>query len=350
MKNSIKILTLVFIFTLYSTQFGLAQNKVSCLALSSDLSLGNTDSNSSGPVTSLQKYLVDRGYLSVAPNGHFGPSTKAAVKALQIANKISPTGTVGPATRAVIQKRSCSSTGVTSPTVNLVTTPGNTVTVINPNPASPAISMTPPAATTTTTNIHASILSPNSGDVLAIGKTYNISWNTPLNYPYNIILEQVGGAGAGLIQTSGFGTSSFQWKVGNIYSSSINANENVATGTYRIHIESTSYTPSDSDPVSGWFTLTSPALSVRSISPATVPADNLTAAVILGVGFDSSTKVHFDGQYGYPANVLYVSPDGTIIVFTVPTNIQIGLHTIWVSNQYSSVTSNTANLSVLVAP
>lgn len=53
-------------------------------------------------VTKLQKILIQKGYMKVAANGHFGPSTKAALKAWQKAAKLPSTGYFGPLSRAAL--------------------------------------------------------------------------------------------------------------------------------------------------------------------------------------------------------------------------------------------------------
>ncbi len=53
-------------------------------------------------VLELQKLLQKEGYLKVAPNGYYGPSTVAAVKKFQAAKKLSQLGTVGPGTRTAL--------------------------------------------------------------------------------------------------------------------------------------------------------------------------------------------------------------------------------------------------------
>lgn len=50
-------------------------------------------------VLALQKVLAKLGYLTVAPNGYFGPSTVAAVKKFQAAHGLEQLGSVGPGTR-----------------------------------------------------------------------------------------------------------------------------------------------------------------------------------------------------------------------------------------------------------
>lgn len=58
-------------------------------------------------VYTLQTVLARAGYLNVTPNGHFGPSTKAAVKAFQSDNGLPTSGVVGEATRNAINERAC---------------------------------------------------------------------------------------------------------------------------------------------------------------------------------------------------------------------------------------------------
>ncbi len=55
-------------------------------------------------VMTLQTFLAAKGYLTVAPDGNFGPKTLAAVKKFQSANGLDPIGLVGPKTRAIINK------------------------------------------------------------------------------------------------------------------------------------------------------------------------------------------------------------------------------------------------------
>ncbi len=56
-------------------------------------------------VMELQKILISKGYLKIAaPTGWYGPLTRDAVKAYQIANGIEAVGVVGPITRAALNK------------------------------------------------------------------------------------------------------------------------------------------------------------------------------------------------------------------------------------------------------
>jgi hypothetical protein len=192
------------------------------------------------------------------------------------------------------------------------------------------------------------IISPAAGNTLTIGQTYNVAWNVPTNYAYNIVLEQPGGSGAGFIASNLSGGNGYSWRAGTIFSTASQANQTVATGTYRIHIEQASGGVSSADPVSGWFTLTGPALSINSVTPSSVTADGRSVGVIYGSGFDSSSVVYVDQQYGTPATLQYVSADGTVIVFSIPQSISAGYHTILVGTQYGSV-SNAVSLQVNAA-
>lgn len=60
-------------------------------------------------VTVLQNILARGGYLTAQPNGYFGPSTRAAVRAFQADNGISTSGVVGEATRNALNERACDS-------------------------------------------------------------------------------------------------------------------------------------------------------------------------------------------------------------------------------------------------
>ncbi|MEK7228041.1 MAG: peptidoglycan-binding domain-containing protein, partial [Patescibacteria group bacterium] len=68
--------------------------------ISTNLSYGLQNNND---VYKLQACLKERGYLSVSPNGNFGPKTLEAVKKLQSDNGLPSTGLVGPQTRNLIK-------------------------------------------------------------------------------------------------------------------------------------------------------------------------------------------------------------------------------------------------------
>jgi peptidoglycan hydrolase-like protein with peptidoglycan-binding domain len=93
------IFALCILYALTTVAFG----ATSCTDLPYTLSK-YAESNS---VRMLQNFLYAKGLLKVVPNGYFGPSTFASVKAYQGGRGISQTGTVGPLTRAMIKSESC---------------------------------------------------------------------------------------------------------------------------------------------------------------------------------------------------------------------------------------------------
>lgn len=71
--------------------------------ITNTLSTGSRGSN----VLILQNILARAGYLDAAPNGNFGPATRAAVRAFQADNGLVATGTVGQATINALNERAC---------------------------------------------------------------------------------------------------------------------------------------------------------------------------------------------------------------------------------------------------
>lgn len=299
----------IFSFSLF------ASAQTNCIDLKSDLKYGMNNSS----VLSLQKYLVSINYLSATPNGYFGTATLAAVKKFQIDNSISGTGIVATLTRSVIQKKSCGTNATETNVVNDSIIP---------------------------TTILSSFISPKANDSLRIGDSINIAWYGDTNYPHDIILEYPNGSGAGYIATSLSGENLYKWKIGNVYDAGADSNINVATGTYRIRIRKINAGISNNDPISNLFTLTAPPLLINSLSQSTMVANDQQVGVIFGDGFDSSSRIQFDYQYGSIAHNLYISSDGKVIVFSIPTFISLGLHTIMVSNSYGMV-SNSLNLNII---
>lgn len=310
-----------------SASSAFASSAAACLSLSSDLAYGAHGAQ----VSTLQTFLVVQGYLSASPNGHFGPSTRAAVKALQAAHGIPATGTVGPKTRAAIvsmQARVCAS----------ATADSSSITVINPTTSAPVIATSPAAPVSP--SVAGSITAPATGQVFAIGSSTMIKWSGVPSAIYNILLEQPGGAGAGFVAmsiSSDANGGQYLWKVGKAFSSQFNNDQTVAPGAYRLRLQAPSSGAASSDPVSGWFTIVAPQLLASSVSPSSVPADGATSAVLLGSGFSSGTVVYFDSHNsGSRATNQYVSPDGTVLIFTVPASISAGPHQLFVSDSSNS--------------
>lgn len=288
-----------------------------CVNLSVDLSQGSTDKTSSGQVTVLQKYLVSTGYLSATPNGVFGPATLAAVKKFQSANNISVTGSVGQITRFAINIKSCQSTTVQTTVQTPVTTTASQSSII---------------ATT-----------PLAGETLKLGSQYTVSWTGPINGgTYSVILEDASGTPQGFINSASY-ANQYLWQVGTVNNSSSASSVLVPPGTYRVHVENASIGAQSSDVTSGLFTISS-SIHVNQIIPQSIPADGTTAAVIYGSGFNNTSMVDVYGYGNVPP--LYVSPDGTVIVFNVPSGAYSGTHGVSVVNSYSSSDSTTESNAV----
>lgn len=75
----------------------------SCLDFKQDLIRGKENTN----VLSLQKFLMKKGLLMVAPNSYFGPSTFTAVKSYQESLGLSRSGDVKSLTRSAIKNETC---------------------------------------------------------------------------------------------------------------------------------------------------------------------------------------------------------------------------------------------------
>jgi hypothetical protein len=121
--------------------------------------------------------------------------------------------------------------------------------------------------------------------------------------------------------------------VGKIFSSDMNSNQNVAAGTYRIRLEGVSSGALSTDQVSGWFTIVAPQFVVNSVMPSSAYADNATSVVLFGSGFTTSASVYFGtNNSSLRANNTYVSPDGTVLVFTIPTTVPAGSYTLFINN------------------
>jgi len=315
-SNLLILFTLVILFKI-TTQIASAST---CVQLNSDLSYGQTDSINGGPIMMLQTYLQLNGFFSSNPNGHFGPATLSAVKAFQSHAGISNTGYVGPMTRSSITQKTCST---------------KTNTVVSSSAQTSGVA---PALVKVIANID--VTSPTTGQVLSTGSTTIIRWSkTPLN-GFNITLEQPGGAGAGFIASNlskDANGNQYMWRAGQIYLAQTDSSQNITPGTYRIRIQNPSDGLGLSDQTSGWFTILAQQFIVSSVAPSSAYADNTTSVVLFGSGFTNSASIYFDTNYSnMRGNNRYISPDGTILVFTIPTNVTAGSHTLYINNGQSS--------------
>lgn len=288
-----------FILFVISLAFAFSA-QAACTDLASDLDYGASGAD----VTSLQNFLRDGGFLTVVPNGNFGPSTQAAVKKFQSANNVNATGYVGPSTRAKMKALSCVGSQTTS---------------------------SAPAASSKSYGVTA----PRAGDILSIGKSFKISWNTEIKTDYSLILEDERGIAQGFIVSNQTGGKSFVWKVGKLTTSS--GDKNVAPGTYRIRVQKTSSGPTESDETSGYFSVSAQNINISHILPSSVIADSNSVVVLYGSGFTASTFVYLDGIRNIQTSRLFVSPDGKAIVFAVPEGVSAGTHYISIKNGYESI-------------
>lgn len=295
-----------------------------CIDLNYNLGYGMTDAYDNGPIIRLQSYLNGVGYLSALPNGHFGPSTEAAVKVFQVVNGINPIGYVGPLTRAKIKTKTCGlvkEDSVSSqPMGSIVQTSTDAKVLVNSSSKDDQL-----------------ISNPETGQSLTIGSDIDILWTKNIDYSYNIFLEHEGGYSAGFIAINQYNKDKYSWHVGTVYSSAQNDYLSVATGTYRIRLQAVKKGSLQADIVSGYFTITAPKINITSVYPLSIPNDGKTAGVIFGNGFDVNTSINIDRKYGWPAPVLFRSTDNKIIVFSIPTSISPGNHYLYLRNSYDMV-------------
>ncbi len=282
-----------------------------CTDITVDIGSGSTDKTTGNNVTKFQNYLKDTGYLTATPNGVFGPATLAAVKKFQAAQGISATGFVGPTTRAFIKTKTCTT----------VTTPS-----IPSTPSTPAVSTKTPT-----------ISVPKTGAVITMGKNQIIRWPTAVQSTYSIILEDSKGISAGYIATTRLGGTEFEWRAGDVYSTESDKNLVVAPGDYKIRIRKTHSGTSEDDPQSGVFTLLAQPTTASMIYPRSISAIEEPLIVLYGSGFNSATSLYLDGPFNIRTTKHYVSPDGKIIIFSVPTDLAQGSHRIWAYNGSNSV-------------
>lgn len=84
-----------------------------CVDIKGNLSHGNKTSS----VTSLQNFLIQKGFLKTTSSGVFDESTISALKGYQKSIGLSQTGNTGPKTREAIRKGTCSGSDSSKPKV-----------------------------------------------------------------------------------------------------------------------------------------------------------------------------------------------------------------------------------------
>ena len=339
--NVVGIVAVVAFICVLVASVSTVKAQTACVSLPDDLSSGMSDSSSMGPIFALQNYLKSLGYLGATPNGYFGPATLSGVKIYQTMNNVPASGYVGPLTRASISKKTC----VTG-TAAVSNAAAPSVVAQYTASAITSVPIVAPVSVVTNTDV----TSPATGQVLSVGSPALIRWSKAPSGSYNISLEQPGGAGAGFIalnQSPNIGGNQYLWSVGKVFSSQTNTTQNVAAGTYRIRLQGVSIGPASADETSGWFTIVAPVFAASSVMPSSAPADDATSVALFGSGLNSAVSIYFDTNYSsLRATNTYVSPDGTLLVFTIPTSVSPGPHTLIINNGQSL---SPASLSFVVS-
>ena len=189
------------------------------------------------------------------------------------------------------------------------------------------------------------ITSPIGGQTLTAGQTFDITWDSQPFARYNILLMSSNGSGAGYIAQSIGNVSQYLWTVGHVFSSQIKSNIVVPAGSYQIKIQDAITGSAPTDPITQPFTISPATLTISSVFPASVTADGNTAVVLYGSGFDTSTSVVFSGN-GTKGQVLYVSHDGKVLVFSVPVGTYSGSQSVYVTS-WSGQNSNQLSFSII---
>ena len=315
LSNKFSAILLTTAFTLgFALPSSSKAANIPCANITNDLSYGMKDLSGNAPILALQNFLFSKGYLSATPNGNFGPATFSATIAFQTANNISPTGRVGPITRAAIYSASCPVSSNSTPQTSPATSPSNS-----------------------------NVTAPMTGATLSLGQTYTIAWKGADNAGYDIVLEDKNGLSQGFITPNTMVSGSYSWQVGKVLSAATNSYLTVLPGTYQIHLYNIS--GGAADIWSGVFTVVAPPLTLQEIIPATVSYKSVNPTVVLyGSGLNSSVRISVDGYYNYSGTILYVSLDGTVAVFSMPSGVAPGQHNVIVSNNYDSMASEPINV------
>lgn len=277
-----------------------------CVKLSSDIGSGSTGS----AVLSLQAFLKEAGYLSAAPNGNFGPATLAAAKAFQAAKGIAATGFVGPQTRLAVQAASCGSTGTAS-----------SGTAANAGASAAG---------------KASFVSDLSGAQLELGDTYKVSWTAPKASDLMLVVEDADGVNKGSVSGYLGAAQSYEWQVGLVSVAGSDSQSALAPGNYRFRLQGRMDGKLQSDPVTSYFTVVAPSISISHIYPTTLPADGRTPGVLYGTGFTAGITGYLDDDRDKALKLLYASADAKVMVFSVPKGIATGRYRLVLRNNYGS--------------
>lgn len=210
-------------------------------------------------VYTLQSILAQMGYLRVAPNGYFGPSTRQAVINFQRDQGLVPTGFVGPATRDLLSGSSCNSYSTSNNVYyynNYSTYPYGTtynyngygyntngttyvdpqdpyVRVISPTPSTPVV-----YPSTYTTNSIPSTITPVTYTPSSQGQVSGITYNSYIGYTYTVIpmpgILTIASPSANAVYNEG-DTVYVSWGTSNLTANSFEVYlENSSTGQKRV--------------------------------------------------------------------------------------------------------------------
>jgi peptidoglycan hydrolase-like protein with peptidoglycan-binding domain len=302
--------------------------RVTCVDISYDLYQGLSDSVTDTSIIKLQKYLVVKGYLLAAPNGYFGLGTLSAVKKFQVANGISSTGRVGPITRQLIRNTTCGSISITASVTNSL--PSTKVNTVNSQ--------------------NMTVSSPSAGMVLRAENKSPIEWKNIPNAIYDIKLEDKNGLGYGFISSSATGNN-FSWEVGKVYSSKTNSEIYVEPGEYRILLTSSNYRSEIPDQYSGLFSIVGKPIDISTVIPNLIHSNIDNSIAIFGSGFNDTTQVVYrNDDIKRISKPLFISSDGKMLVFKIPSQIRASQYLVNVYNTYASgatsTPSNAVNLTI----
>jgi peptidoglycan hydrolase-like protein with peptidoglycan-binding domain len=176
-----------------------------CAALSYNMRLGSTDTQTDGDVSGLQTFLQDQGYLKSDPTGYFGNATFRAVKKFQARYGIPQVGSVGSMTRKKIKLLSCEV--VTDPVAVEETNATSSLsgfTLLQQNKM--PFKLIPPVTFTF----------PQASSTIKMGQTYNITWDTTDVYNLAYTIHLVGGSFGStdiLLGKTNAGSKSLVWQV-----------------------------------------------------------------------------------------------------------------------------------------
>lgn len=301
----------------------------SCTALTHYLYRGSTDATTGGEVTLLQKFLVATGHLdiknTVSGYGFFGGYTESAVIAFQKANGIELTGTVGKTTRAKIQALSCGNQG--GQTVTITKAPELTLSY---NSAKQESQLKGTAQITVTAGAKDLRIPQYLPVQTSLNGNYSNSYKTTVTPTTPLV-----------VGSTANGMGYFKLLAGQTVTFDIVVLENpqiMFAGSYYFTInyfniitDQDIYTnlPVPANASAKVVIVGEQMPYITSVSSSVKAGDQF---VIVGERMDA-VSVYLDGSVYVPANPKdIVITDGKKIVFTTPSSLTPGSHTVFVKN------------------